>query len=102
MKTAPEYPWGGCLLRLNASGDNRPGAQGKLTLRARLHIPVSFRAVPERHDSMVRDTHRRGNAIFAHLLPGQSHMAGAHPFDLAALKAEDPVVNAVRSKRRRI
>jgi hypothetical protein len=79
MKTAPEYPWGGCLLRLNASGDNRPGAQGKLTLRARLHIPVSFRAVPERHDSMIRGTHRRSNAIFAHLLPGQSHMVGAHP-----------------------
>lgn len=79
MKTAPEYPWGGCLLRLNASGDNRPGAQGKLTLRARLHIPVSFRAVPERHDSMIRDTHRRRNAICAHLLPGQSHMFGAHP-----------------------
>jgi hypothetical protein len=79
MKTAPEYPWGGCLLRLNASGDNRPGAQGKLTLRARLHIPVSFRAVPERHDSMVRDMHRRSNAIFTHLLPGQSHMVGAHP-----------------------
>src|SRR5580704_2536743 len=79
MKTAPEYPWGGCLLRLNASGDNRPGAQGKLTLRARLHIPVSFRAVPERHDSMIRGTHRRRNAIFAHLLPGQSHMVGAHP-----------------------
>jgi hypothetical protein len=79
MKTAPEYPWGGCLLRLNASGDNRPGAQGKLTLRARLHIPVSFRAVPERHDSMIRGTHRRRNAIFAHLLPGQSHMFGAHP-----------------------
>ena len=78
MKTAPEYPWGGCLLRLNASGDNRPGAQGKLTLRARLHIPVSFRAVPERHDSMIRGTHRRSNAIFAHLLPGQSHMVGAH------------------------
>src|SRR5690349_19711753 len=82
MKTAPEYPWGGCLLRLITSGDNRPGAQGKLTLRARLHIPVSFRAVPERHDSMVRDTHRRSNAIFAHLLPGQSHMVGAHPLDL--------------------
>jgi hypothetical protein len=79
MKTAPENPWGGCLLRLNASGDNRPGAQGKLTLRARLHIPVSFRAVPERHDSMIRGTHRRRNAIFAHLLPGQSHMFGAHP-----------------------
>ena len=79
MKTAPEYPWGGCLLRLNASGDNRPGAQGKLTLRARLHIPVSFRAVPERHDSMIGGTHRRSNAIFAHLLPGQSHMVGAHP-----------------------
>lgn len=77
MKTAPEYPWGGCLLRLNASGDNRPGAQGKLTLRARLHIPVSFRAVPERHDSMIRGTHRRSNAIFAHLLPGQSHMWSA-------------------------
>jgi len=72
MKTAPEYPWGGCLLRLNASGDNRPGAQGKLTLRARLHIPVSFRAVPERHDSMIRGTHKRSNAIFAHLLPGSS------------------------------
>lgn len=79
MKTAPGYPWGGRLLRLNASDDNRPGAQGKLTLRARLHIPVSFRAVPERHDSMVRGTHRRGNAIFACLLPGQSHMVGAHP-----------------------
>ena len=78
MKTAPGYPWGGCLLRLNASGDNRPGAQGKLTLRARLHIPVSFRAVPERHDSMIRDTHKRSNAIFAHLLPGPSHMVGAH------------------------
>ena len=78
MKTAPEYPWGGRLLWLDASGDNRPGAQGKLTLRARLHISVSFRAVPERHDSMIRDTHRRSNAIFAHLLPGQSHMVGAH------------------------
>jgi hypothetical protein len=72
MKTAPGYPWGGCLLRRNASGDNRPGAQGKLTLRARLHIPVSFRAVPERHDSMIRGTHKRSNAIFAHLLPGSS------------------------------
>jgi len=51
---------------------------------------------------MIRDTHKRSNAIFAHLLPGQSHMVGAHPLDLAALKAEDPVVNAVRSKRRRI
>jgi hypothetical protein len=79
MKTAPEYPWGGCLLRLNASGDNRPGAQGKLRLRARLHIPVSFRADPERHDSIIRGTHRRSNAIFAHLLPGQSHMVSAHP-----------------------
>src|SRR5690349_16696831 len=79
MKTAPEYPWGGCLLRLITSGDNRPGAQGKLTLRARIHIPVSFRAVPERHDSMVRDKHRRSNAIFAHFLPGLSHMVGAHP-----------------------
>jgi hypothetical protein len=29
-------------------------------------------------------------------------MVGAHPLDLAALKADDPVVNAVRSKRRRI
>ena len=75
----PGISWGGCLLRLNASGDNRPGARGKLTLRARLHKPVSFRAVPERHDSMVRDTHGRSNAIFAHLLPGQSHMVSAHP-----------------------
>jgi len=91
MKTAPEYPWGGCLLRLNASGDNRPGAQGKLTLRARLHIPVSFRAVPERHDSMIRGTHRRGNAIFAHLLPGQSHMVGEHP--------HSPVGSACRDTR---
>jgi hypothetical protein len=39
---------------------------------------------------MVRGTHRRSNAIFAHLLPGQSHMVGAHPLDLAALEAEDP------------
>jgi len=51
---------------------------------------------------MVRGTHRRSNAIFAHLLPGQPHVVGAHPFDLVALKAEDPVVNAVRSKRRGI
>jgi hypothetical protein len=27
-------------------------------------------------------------------------MVGADPLDLAALKAEDPAVNAVRSKRR--
>src|SRR4029077_10136352 len=94
MKTAPEYPWGGCLLRLNASGDNRPGAQGKLTLRARLHIPVSFRAVPERHDSMIRDTHKRSNAIFAHLLPGQSHMVGAHPRSPVGLPAETPACTA--------
>ena len=93
MKTAPEYPWGGCLLRLNASGDNRPGAQGKLTLRARLHIPVSFRAVPERHDSMIGGTHRRGNAIFAHLLPGQSHMVGAHPRSPVGLPAETPALH---------
>ena len=94
MKTAPEYPWGGCLLRLNASGDNRPGAQGKLTLRARLHITVSFRAVPERHDSMIRDTHKRSNAIFAHLLPGQSHMVGAHPRSPVGLPAETPACTA--------
>jgi len=94
MKTAPGYPWGGCLLRLNASGDNRPGAQGKLTLRARLHIPVSFRAVPERHDSMIRDTHKRSNAIFAHLLPGQSHMVGAHPRSPVGLPAETPACTA--------
>jgi hypothetical protein len=95
MKTAPEYPWGGCLLRLNASGDNRPGAQGRLALRARLHIPVSFRAVPERHDSMVRDTHRRRNAIFAHLLPGQSHMVGAHLAPRWGLPAETPALHRV-------
>lgn len=76
MKTAPEYPWGGCLLRLNASGDNRPGAQGKLTLRARLHIPVSFRAVPERHDSMIRGAHRRSNAISRIFFPA-SHIWSA-------------------------
>src|SRR5580704_5025998 len=58
------------------SDDNHPGAQGKLALRARVHIPGSFRAGPGRHDSMVRGIHEQGNAIFAHLLPGsgnQSH-----------------------------
>ena len=43
---------------------------------------------------MVRGTHRRRNAIFAHILPGQSHMVGAHPLDLAALEAEDPELHA--------
>jgi hypothetical protein len=54
-----------------ASDGNRPGAQGKLALRGRVHVPASLGAFPERHDSMVRGTHVEGNAIFVCLLPGR-------------------------------
>jgi Protein of unknown function (DUF1254) len=39
---------------------------------------------------MVIGTHRWGNAIFANLLPGQSHMVGALPLDLTGLLGASP------------